>query len=354
MAIDEKLLEVKNLKTHFALEEGTVRAVDGVDFTVKRGRTLCVVGESGCGKSVTARAILGIVPTPGQVVDGQILYHKDNGNETETTIDLAALRPNGQEIRAIRGAEISMVFQEPMTSFSPVHKIGQQIREPILLHQTVSKTEAREIAIDMLRRCGLPRPERVFDQYPWELSGGMRQRAMIARALVCRPSLLIADEPTTALDVTTETQILELMKELQQELGMAILFITHDLGVVAEVAEEVIVMYLGKVVERADVISLFYEAKHPYTQALLRSIPTIEKERRSRLDTIEGMVPDPYNVPSGCPFHPRCPAFMPGICDVIEPPIYTLEKGHLARCHLYNEELVGDVIDEVPAMVADG
>ncbi len=366
MAIDEKLLEVKGLKTHFMLEEGTVRAVDGVDFTVKRGKTLCVVGESGCGKSITARAILGIVPKPGQVVDGQILYHKQNGridgstdsrtadSATETIIDLAALPLNGSEIRAIRGAEISMVFQEPMTSFSPVHKIGHQIREPILLHQQVSKAEAREIAIDMLRRCGLARPDRVFDQYPWELSGGMRQRAMIARALVCRPSLLIADEPTTALDVTTETQILELMKELQQELGMAILFITHDLGVVAEVAEEVIVMYLGKVVERADVISLFYEAKHPYTQALLRSIPTIEKERRTRLDTIEGMVPDPYNVPSGCPFHPRCPAFMPGICDVIEPPIYTLEKGHLARCHLYNEELAGNVVDGVPTMVAQG
>ncbi|MCB0088151.1 MAG: ABC transporter ATP-binding protein [Caldilineaceae bacterium] len=352
MANDEILLDVKGLKTQFALDEGTVRAVDGVDFTVKRGKTLCVVGESGCGKSVTARAILGIVPSPGKVVDGQMIFYKEDENGAVRPIDLATLRPNGQEIRSIRGAEISMVFQEPMTSFSPVYKIGHQIREPILIHQQVSKAEAREIAIDMLRRCGLPRPERVFDQYPWELSGGMRQRAMIARALVCRPSLLIADEPTTALDVTTETQILELMKELQEELGMAILFITHDLGVVAEVAEEVIVMYLGKVVERADVISLFYEAKHPYTQALLRSIPTISKERRHRLDTIEGMVPDPYNVPSGCPFHPRCPAFMPGICDVIEPPIYALEKGHLARCHLYNEELVGNVMDEAPVTVA--
>lgn len=349
MANNETLLEVKGLKTHFSLEEGLVRAVDGVDFTVKRGKTLCVVGESGCGKSVTARAILGIVPNPGKVVDGQILFHKEHEGASESTVDLASLRTNGQEIRSIRGAEISMVFQEPMTSFSPVHRIGHQIREPILLHQSVDKAEAREIAIDMLRRCGLPRPERVFDQYPWELSGGMRQRAMIARALVCRPSLLIADEPTTALDVTTETQILELMKELQEELGMAILFITHDLGVVAEMAEEVIVMYLGKVVERADVISLFYEAKHPYTQALLRSIPTISKERRHRLDTIEGMVPDPYNVPKGCPFHPRCPAFMPGVCDESEPPIYALEKGHLARCHLYNEEVVGALNAEVPA-----
>jgi len=346
MATDEKLLEVQGLKTHFFLDEGTVRAVDGIDFTVNRGKTLCVVGESGCGKSITARALLGIVPSPGRIVDGQILYHRASaiaGNPDEV-IDLAALKPTGDEIRAIRGAEISMVFQEPMTSFSPVHKIGTQISQPILLHQQVTKAEARTIAIDMLRRCGLARPERVFEQYSWELSGGMRQRAMIARALVCRPSLLIADEPTTALDVTTETQILELMKELQEELGMAILFITHDLGVVAEVADEVVVMYLGRVVERADVVSLFYEAKHPYTQALLRSIPTIEKTRRTRLDTIEGMVPDPYNVPSGCPFHPRCPSFMPGVCDVTEPPIYTLEKDHLVRCLLYDKEVAGNVL----------
>jgi peptide/nickel transport system ATP-binding protein len=334
---DDILLDVKNLRTYFFLDEGTVQAVDGVDFTVRRGKTLSVVGESGCGKSVTARAILGIVPRPGKIVDGQILYYKreDRHAPSETVIDLAALNPTGSEIRAIRGAEISMVFQEPMTSFSPVHTVGTQILEPIMLHQNVTKEQAQRIAIEMLRRCGLPRAERVIDQYPWELSGGMRQRAMIARALVCRPSLLIADEPTTALDVTTETQILELMKDLQRELGMAILFITHDLGVVAEMADEVIVMYLGKVVEQADVVSLFYNAKHPYTQALLRSIPTIEKSRRHRLDTIEGMVPDPYNVPSGCPFHPRCPAFMPGKCDVIVPPVYDTGNGHLARCLLY-------------------
>ncbi|MEZ4637811.1 MAG: ABC transporter ATP-binding protein [Caldilineaceae bacterium] len=345
---NDVLLDVKDLRTYFFLDEGTVRAVDGVDFTVHRGKTLGVVGESGCGKSVTARAILSIVPRPGKIVDGQILLHKreDRNAQSETVIDLAALRPTGGEIRSIRGAEISMVFQEPMTSFSPVHTIGTQILEPIMLHQNVTKTEARQIAIDMLRRCGLPRADHVIDQYPWELSGGMRQRAMIARALVCRPSLLIADEPTTALDVTTETQILELMKDLQRELGMAILFITHDLGVVAEMADEVIVMYLGKVVEQADVVSLFHDAKHPYTQALLRSIPTIEKIRRHRLDTIEGMVPDPYNVPSGCPFHPRCPEFMPGKCDVIEPPVYKTGDGHLARCLLYegNEVVAGETI----------
>jgi oligopeptide/dipeptide ABC transporter ATP-binding protein len=296
---------------------------------------------------VTARAILRIVPPPGKIVDGQILYHRSHHGQhhgqraetpqSENVIDLATLPETGREIRDIRGAEISMIFQEPMTSFSPVYTIGNQIMEGIMLHQKVGKETAREIAIEMLRHCGLPRAEGVIDQYPWELSGGMRQRAMIARALVCRPSLLIADEPTTALDVTTETQILELMKGLQQELGMALMFITHDLGVVAEVADEVIVMYLGKVVERADVVSLFYEPKHPYTQALLRSIPTISKERQRRLDTIEGMVPDPFNKPAGCPFHPRCRHAIPGLCNVQEPPLIEDEKGHLVRCVLYTD-----------------
>ncbi|MCC9075121.1 ABC transporter ATP-binding protein [Litorilinea aerophila] len=339
MTNHDTLLEINDLRVYFYLDEGTVKAVDGVSFTVKRGQTLCVVGESGCGKSVTARAILNIVPRPGKIVDGEILLHRQKPDGQVEVIDLAALSPTGREIRAIRGAEISMVFQEPMTSFSPVHTIGSQIMEAILLHQDVTKEQARESAVDMLRRCGLPRPEHVVDQYPWELSGGMRQRAMIARALVCRPSLLIADEPTTALDVTTETQILALMRELQQELGMAILFITHDLGVVAEMADEVIVMYLGQVVERADVVSIFREPKHPYTQALLRSIPKIDRQRRKRLDTIEGMVPDPYNIPPGCPFHPRCTAFMPGLCDRLEPPVYDTGDGHLARCLLYAPEL---------------
>lgn len=334
------LLEVKDLKTYFMLEEGVVKAVDGVDFVIRRGKTLCIVGESGCGKSVTARAILRIVPRPGKITGGEILFHHRHGEASgqEAVVDLTSLSPTGRAVRQIRGAEISMIFQEPMTSFSPVYTIGNQIIEGIMLHQHVDKGRAREIAIDMLQRCGLPRAERVVDQYPWELSGGMRQRAMIARALVCHPSLLIADEPTTALDVTTETQILELMKDLQKELGMAVMFITHDLGVVAEMADEVIVMYLGKVVERADVVSLFYEPKHPYTRALLRSIPTISKERRHRLDTIEGMVPDPFNKPKGCPFHPRCQHAIAGVCDVQEPPLIEDEKGHLVRCILYTEE----------------
>lgn len=335
----ETLLDVKNLKTYFTLDEGVVEAVDGVDFTVKQGKTLCVVGESGCGKSITARAILRIVPRPGKIVEGEILLHRKDPQSPNSTqiIDLASLPPESRMMRSIRGAEISMIFQEPMTSFSPVHTIGNQITEGIILHQKVDKETARKLAVDMLKRCGLGRAERVVDQYPWELSGGMRQRAMIARALVCRPSLLIADEPTTALDVTTETQILELMKSLQADLGMALLFITHDLGVVAEMADEVIVMYLGRVVERADAVSLFYNPKHPYTQALLRSIPNISKERRHRLETIEGMVPDPFNKPRGCPFHPRCPHAIPGTCDTREPPIHEDEKGHMVRCVLYED-----------------
>jgi len=334
------LLEVTDLKTHFFLDEGTVRAVDGVTFDIKRGHTLGVVGESGCGKSVTGQSILRIVPHPGRIVEGQILMHRYAGgngvSETEQVVDLTSLDPRGDEVRAIRGAEIALIFQEPMTSFSPVHTIGNQIMEAILLHQDVTKDEAREIAIDMLRLCGLPRADDVINRYPWELSGGMRQRAMIAMALSCQPSLLIADEPTTALDVTTEAQILTLMRGLQEEMGMAIMYITHDLGVIAEMAEEVIVMYLGKLVERADVYSLFYDPKHPYTQALLRSIPRIGRKSRERLDTIEGMVPDPYNVPSGCTFHPRCRHFMPGVCDVAEPQLVDVGGGHFVGCFLYD------------------
>jgi len=333
------LLEVKDLKTYFFLDEGTVRAVDGVTFTIRRGQTLGVVGESGCGKSVTGQSILRIVPSPGRIVEGEILYHRrvrvDGAGEEEQVVDLTKLDPRGREIRAIRGAEIALIFQEPMTSFSPVHTIGNQIMEGILLHRDVTKEEAREIAVDMLRRCGLPRAEDVLRRYSWELSGGMRQRAMIARALVCQPSLLIADEPTTALDVTTEAQILDLMRGLQEEMGMAILYITHDLGVIAEMAEEVIVMYLGKLMERADVRGLFYEPKHPYTRALLRSIPQLGRKKRARLDTIEGMVPDPYNIPRGCAFHTRCREYMAGVCDVEDPPMVDVGGGHLVKCFLY-------------------
>jgi len=335
------LIEVKDLKTYFFLDEGTVRAIDGVNFDIKRGQTLGVVGESGCGKSVTGQSILRIVPSPGRIVEGSVLFHRYSRNggssETETVIDLTKLDAMGDEIRSIRGAEIALIFQEPMTSFSPVHTIGNQIMEAILLHQEVSEDEAREIAVDMLRHCGLPRAEDVINRYPWELSGGMRQRSMIAMALSCQPSLLIADEPTTALDVTTEAQILTLMRGLQAEMGMAIMYITHNLGVIAEMAEEVIVMYLGKVVERASIDDLFHDSKHPYTRALLRSIPKIGQKSSEKLETIKGMVPDPYNIPSGCTFHTRCPSYMPGVCNVQEPQMVDVGNGHLVSCLLYNK-----------------
>jgi oligopeptide/dipeptide ABC transporter ATP-binding protein len=333
------LLEVKNLHTKFFLDEGTVHAVDGANFNLYRGQTLGVVGESGCGKSVTARSILRIVPRPGRITEGEILYHRPDRNNrltgTSELIDLTELDERGPQIRSIRGAEISMVFQEPMTSLSPVHTVGSQIMEAIMLHQRISKEEARNSAIEVLERVGMPQPRRTVDRFPHELSGGMRQRCMIAMALSCHPSLLIADEPTTALDVTTEAQILQLMRSLQEELGMAIMFITHNLGVIAQMTKDVIVMYLGKVVEGGNVDELFYDAKHPYTQALLRSIPRVGRKSRERLASISGNVPDPYNIPTGCPFHPRCTQFMRGVCDVEDPPMVETSAGHFARCHLY-------------------
>jgi len=346
------LLEVENLQTHFFLDEGTVRAVDGVSFAIRRGQTLGVVGESGCGKSITARSILRIVRRPGKIVGGTIRLHREptGPNTPGEMIDLTALDAEGQTMRHIRGGEISMVFQEPMTSFSPVHTIGNQIIEAIALHQPVSSAEARTLAIEMLRKVGMQQPARTIDRYPHQLSGGMRQRAMIAMALSCTPELLIADEPTTALDVTTEAQILQLMRNLQRELGMAIMFITHNLGVVAQMTEAVIVMYMGRVVETASVDDLFFDAKHPYTRSLLKSIPKLGQKAiggATRLESIKGTVPDPYSLPKGCPFNPRCPDFMPGLCDVVDPPLITLSPGHDVRCHLYQP--AGAVIALEPA-----
>jgi len=315
-----------------------VKAVDDASFTLRQGETLGVVGESGCGKSAMARSILRIVPSPGQIAGGEIVYHRPRNGGTEA-ITLTDLDPKGQAIRNIRGAEISMIFQEPMTSLSPVHKVGFQIMEAILLHQDVTKNEAYEIALESLHLVGMPQPENVMNSYTYQVSGGMRQRAMIAMALSCRPQLLIADEPTTALDVTTQSQILALMRQLQQELGMAIMFITHDLGVVAQMTENVIVMYLGRVIEAADVVSIFYKPKHPYTQALLRSIPLLgQKEAIGRLSAIKGNVPDPYNIPSGCPFHPRCPFNDRDRCMKEVPTLREIEPGQYASCH-YAEQL---------------
>src|SRR5437870_1899062 len=328
------LLSVRNLKTYFYQDEGLVKAVDGVSFDVAEGVTLGIVGESGCGKSVTARSILRIVDRPGRIVEGEIHFRRPSANGGPgRTVDLATLEPNGAEMRAIRGAEIALIFQEPMSSFSPVHTIGSQIVEAIRLHQPGGRREARDKTIELLRRVGVSSPEERVDQLSNQLSGGMRQRAMIAMALSCHPTLLIADEPTTALDVTTQTQILELMRQLQQEDGMAIMLITHDLGVIATMTTDVAVMYLGRVVEQAPVDAIFHAPLHPYTRALLRSIPRIRS--RARLVPIAGAVPHPYDRPTGCPFHPRCAEFKAGTCDRQEPRLTRIGDHHTVSCFLY-------------------
>lgn len=332
------LLSVRNLKTYFPQDEGIVKAVDGASFDVHPGRTLGIVGESGCGKSITARSILRIVDRPGRIVEGQILFQRQklaHMFDAQGLVDLVQLEPYGEDMRAIRGAEIALIFQEPMSSFSPVHTIGNQIIEAILLHQNVGRREARARALEVLHRVGIPLPEQRLDAYAYQLSGGLRQRAMIAMALACNPSLLIADEPTTALDVTTQAQILDLMRHLQHDYGMAIMLITHDLGVVAEMADDVVVMYLGRVVEQAPVDEIFHAPRHPYTQALLRSIPHIRSKSRERLASIAGVVPHPYNRPAGCPFHPRCAAFMPGVCDQRAPELQQSGAQHVVSCFLY-------------------
>ncbi len=324
------LLQISGLKTYFGTGN-PIRAVDGVDLTINDGETVCVVGESGCGKSMLARSILRIVSRPGNVVGGTMNFRRSDGR----VVDLAALDPTGEDIRAVRGKEIAMIFQEPMTSLGPVQTIGAQIMDAIRLHFKVGKREARDRAIEILRRVGMPRPEERLDAYPFQLSGGMRQRAMIALALSCSPRLLIADEPTTALDVTTQAVILDLIKELQAESGMAVLFITHDLGVVAEIADTVAVMYLGRVVERSGVDGIFHDPKHPYTRGLLRSIPRLGIHVGEDLDTIEGMVPNPLNRPPGCSFHPRCREAVAGLCDRIDPKRTELADYSEVRCLLH-------------------
>ncbi|HYM92452.1 MAG TPA: ABC transporter ATP-binding protein [bacterium] len=333
----QPILEVRELRTYFFPEEGTVKAVDGVSFEVYPGRTLGIVGESGCGKSVTARSILRIVERPGRIVGGEIHLRRGSGlgNGRAATVDLVKLDPTGPEIRHIRGGDIGLVFQEPMTSFSPVHTIGNQMQETIRLHTGGDQAAAHARAIEMLRLVGVPRPERRIGEYAFQLSGGLRQRAMIAVALSCHPRILIADEPTTALDVTTQAQILDLLRSLQAQERMAIVLITHNLGVVAEMCDEVVVMYLGRVVERGPVDAIFHAPKHPYTRALLRSIPSIKAHVRTKLPTIAGSIPHPYNRPSGCPFHPRCPDFMPGVCDRSEPGLRVVGEGQAASCFLY-------------------
>jgi len=325
------LLSVRGLKTHFFSRQGTVKAVDGLSFDLAAGKTLGIAGESGCGKSVTTQSILRIVPKNGAIVDGAILFD----SPSQGPVDLVTLDPHGSAIRAIRGAEIAMVFQEPMTSFSAMHTIGNQIMEAIMLHQQVTRRQARAKAVEMLARVGMPQPTQIIDAYSFNLSGGMRQRAMIAMALSCRPRLLIADEPTTAVDVTIQAQVLELIRDLQQALAMALIIITHDLAVIAELADAVLIMYLGQGVESAAVDDIFYQPKHPYTRGLLSSVPRLGEGAAQKLTPIRGAVPTHVERVRGCLFHPRCPDFMPGTCDGRAPPRVGVGAGHVTSCYLY-------------------
>ncbi len=375
----ETLVDIQNLKTYFYAEDGIVRAVDDVSLRIPRGKTLGLVGESGCGKSVTAMSIIRLISSPGRIAGGRIIMHsngtspavgadslarphtvgadsrprphdtrqpptgspigvgsyKSADSDTASSIVLSELPED--EMRKIRGSRISMIFQEPMTSLNPVFTIGAQIGEAIMIHQRVSKAEARTRTIEMLKKVKIPAPEKRVDEYPHQFSGGMRQRAMIAMALSCNPQLLIADEPTTALDVTIQAQILDLLRELQAEIGMSILMITHDLGIIAEMADDVAVMYASKVVEYAPVRELFANPLHPYTYGLFQSRPEPGKPKTERLNTIPGMVPSPLHFPSGCKFHPRCPFCQQPRCVQDEPELREIRPGHFARCHFAGE-----------------
>jgi oligopeptide/dipeptide ABC transporter ATP-binding protein len=325
------LIEVKGLQVQFHTEDGVSRAVDGVDFTIAPERTLGVVGESGCGKSVTARAMMGLIEAPGRIAQGEILLH-----QRDRIVDICRLDPRGPAIRAIRGREIAMIFQEPMTSLNPVFTIGDQIVEAIQLHDNMSAKQAQDRAIALLAAVGIPLPRQRFDEFPHQLSGGMRQRAMIAMALSCNPRLLIADEPTTALDVTIQAQVMDLMNALRRDFNTAIMFITHDLGVIAGMADDVVVMYLGKIVESAPVREIFHNPKHPYTQGLMTSIPSLADWGAKRLKAIEGVVPSSIAQRQGCGFAPRCPHAMP-ICRARSPELAAVAPGHTAACFLHQD-----------------
>jgi peptide/nickel transport system ATP-binding protein len=335
MQVRGPLLSVRDLRVSFRMDEGVVRAVDGASFDVQPGQTVGIVGESGCGKSVTVKAILQLVDQPGRIAGGEILFRRDGA-----VVDLARLPPRGAAMRAIRGAEIALIPQEPMAAFSPVHTVGEQIIEALLLHaeRPLGKKEARETTVELFRDVGISMPEQRVDAYSWQLSGGLRQRAMIAMALSCKPRLLIADEPTTAIDVTTQAQVLALLKELQQKYGTAIIFITHDLGVIARMASYVVVMYLGRVMEEGPVDDIFHAPKHPYTRALLRSIPSLRGQTRVPLPVIAGSLPHPFNRPPGCPFHPRCTDVMPERCTSRVPRLQPVTERQSASCFLHSSE----------------
>jgi peptide/nickel transport system ATP-binding protein len=336
------LLSVQDLRVAFFTDEGIVRAVEGVSFDVHPGQVLGIVGESGCGKSVTMKALLQVVEPPGRIVSGRILFRPAAGGEP---IDIVRLPPGSAAMRAIRGAEIALIPQEPMAAFSPVHTVGDQIIEAILLHwrqwrpdgPRLTRREARQIAVDLFRDVGIAMAEQRVDAYAWQLSGGLRQRAMIAMALSCKPRLLIADEPTTAIDVTTQAQILNLLRDLQRRHRTAIVFITHDLGVIAQIAQAVVVMYLGRVMEQGRIDDIFHAPQHPYTRALLRSIPSRQATARTPLPIITGSIPHPFNRPPGCPFHPRCPEALPGVCERRLPRLEPVRDGQWASCFLYSD-----------------
>jgi oligopeptide/dipeptide ABC transporter ATP-binding protein len=339
--MSEPLLSVRDLRVSFTLDEGLVRAVDGTSFDVQPGQVLGVVGESGCGKSVTMRAILQLIEKPGRITSGSIRFRRRDSTDT---VDLATLAPRGAEMRDIRGAEIALIPQEPMAAFSPVHTVGDQIIEAILLHghrwqekgRKLTRAEAHDITVGLFRDVGISMPEQRIGAYSWQLSGGLRQRAMIAMALSCKPRLLIADEPTTAIDVTTQAQVLALLRDLQARYNTAIIFITHDLGVIAQMASYVVVMYLGRVMEEGPVDEIFHAPKHPYTKALLRSIPSLYSETRVALPVISGALPHPFNRPPGCPFHPRCPDAMPR-CSAAVPSLQPVATSQLASCFLHHD-----------------
>lgn len=323
---NDVIIAVKDLETYFYSGNRCNRVINGVSLNVKRGKTTCIVGESGCGKSVTASCIMQLLPNLARIENGSIVYYGDDGEE----IDITKLRKNGKEMRALRGKDIAMIFQDPMTALNPVYTIGTQLREMIQSHENVTKEEARVRSIEMLRKMGIPQPEKRIDQYPHEFSGGMRQRAMIAMAMLCNPKVLIADEPTTALDVTCQAQIFELIEKLRDEYDTGILLITHDMGVVCEMADEVVVMYMGNVIESGTARDVLKTPVHPYTRALLESIPVLGMGADQELKPIRGTTPDPYNRPKGCQFAPRCDHAC-AQCEAMPPETF-MDETHMVRC----------------------
>ncbi len=332
MAEKDFILQVKDLKTEFKVGKRIVHAVNGVSFNLERGKTLCVVGESGCGKSVTAHSVLQLLPSNGRIAGGSVEYYPESGE----CLPLSTYKKNGKKMRSVRGKDISMIFQDPMSTLNPVYTIGDQIMEMLVAHEKVSKAEGKARIIKLLADLGIPEPEIRYDQYPHEFSGGMKQRVMIAIAMICNPAILIADEPTTALDVTIQAQILDLIQKMQKEFGTSVILITHNMGIVAEIADDVAVMYMGRVVEYGTLEQVFTKPSHPYTKALMRSVPVLGMDKNRELDTIEGSTPDASTVFTGCEFADRC-EFATEACSKRFPVDTVIEEGHTVRCLLFEE-----------------